>query len=172
MSTKVKVIEPNVYAGPGWRALPKSAAGDIIEVATARYAADLVNSGLVAYVVETPAEEAPKTKPAKGGDSDPKANGDGGDGSEDGQETGDSEPNDNGDSTSDDSDSSDTADGGDGSEDEAPKLDNLFDKWLVDKLVEAGLDTPDKVAAADDKTLQGINGIGKKTLAEIREKTP
>ena len=172
MSTKVKVIEPNVYAGSGWRALPKSAEGDIIEVATARYAADLVDSGLVEYVIEDesePVAETPEPVPSEGttddSGSDPK--GDGGSGSENGQENGGSDP--SGDGQSGDAKDDETADG-DGSEQEAPQLKNILDLWLVDKLVDAGLDTPAKVNAADDASLLNIKGVGDKTVADIRAK--
>lgn len=157
MSKKVQVIEPLVYAGPGWQALPKSAEGDIITVATARYAEELVEAGLVKYVVEEEPAEPKSVEQPTDGQTDPKADGD--NGSEDGQTTADSEPPDGSE-----------PDGGETADGEAQGLSGLLEKWVVDLLVKEGLDTPSKVAAATDKQLLGITNIGKKTLADIRAK--
>ena len=52
------------------------------------------------------------------------------------------------------------------------KLSHFVDKDVAEKLVAAGLDTPRKIKAADDKEIEAIKGIGKATKDAIRGRIP
>ena len=43
---------------------------------------------------------------------------------------------------------------------------------VIERLVAAGLDSPRKIKAADDKAIEAIKGIGKATKDKIREHIP
>ena len=52
------------------------------------------------------------------------------------------------------------------------KLKHFVDKDVAEALVAAGLDTPRKIKAADDKDIEAVKGIGKAKRAEIRQRIP
>ena len=52
------------------------------------------------------------------------------------------------------------------------KLSHFVDKDVAQALVEAGLDTPRKIKAADDKDIEAIKGIGPATRAQVRARIP
>jgi ERCC4-type nuclease len=52
------------------------------------------------------------------------------------------------------------------------KMGNRVGMDLAQLLFDAGLDTPRKVKAADDKDLEAIKGIGKAKKDKIRERIP
>jgi len=52
------------------------------------------------------------------------------------------------------------------------KLSHFVDKDVAEALVAAGLDTPRKIKAVDDKAIEAIKGIGKAKKDKIRERFP
>lgn len=56
MTVRVRVIEPGVYAGDDFRALPEADTGDVIAVADIAYAQRLVALGMVILEEEAGAE--------------------------------------------------------------------------------------------------------------------
>jgi DNA integrity scanning protein DisA with diadenylate cyclase activity len=52
------------------------------------------------------------------------------------------------------------------------KLKHFVDADVAEMLVEAGLDTPRKIKAANDKDIEAIKGIGKAKKDKIRQRIP
>lgn len=52
------------------------------------------------------------------------------------------------------------------------KLAHKLDAKLVEKLVEAGLGTPRKIKAAEDKDIKAVPGVGQSGVDEMRAAFP